>query len=79
MDYYLDDIGFTLGDQIELLKVLAEKFRDTGDFVFISEILMLVDDIESPDLLTYLDFQLKVFHIPFYYHKKLLYQIHLSS
>jgi hypothetical protein len=56
MDYYLDDIGFTLGDQIELLKVLAEKFRDTGDFVFISEMLMLVDDIESPDLLTYLDF-----------------------
>jgi len=56
MDYYLDDIGLTLGDQIELLKVLAEKFRDTGDFVFISEILMLVDDIESPDLLTYLDF-----------------------
>jgi len=56
MYYYLDDIGFTLGDQIELLKVLAEKFRDTGDFVFISEILMLVDDIESPDLLTYLDF-----------------------
>ena len=56
MDYYGDSMDIALGDQIELLKVLADKFRDTGDFVFISEILLLIDDMESPDLLTYIDF-----------------------
>ena len=56
MDFYVDSMNITLGDQIELLKVLADKFKDTGDFVFISEILLLIDDIESPDLLTYIDF-----------------------
>ena len=56
MDYYGDSMDITLGDQIELLKVMADKFRDTGDFVFISEILLLIDDMESPDLLTYIDF-----------------------
>ena len=56
MDYYGDSMDIALGDQIELLKVMADKFRDTGDFVFISEILLLIDDIEAPDLLTYIDF-----------------------
>ena len=56
MDYYGDSMDIALGDQIELLKVMADKFRDTGDFVFISEILLLIDDMESPDLLTYIDF-----------------------
>ena len=56
MDYYGDSMDITLGDQIELLKVMADKFRDTGDFVFISEMLLLIDDMESPDLLTYIDF-----------------------
>ena len=56
MDYYSDSMDIALGDQIELLKVMADKFRDTGDFVFISEILLLIDDMESPDLLTYIDF-----------------------
>ena len=56
MDYYGDSMDITLGDQIELLKVMADKFRDTGDFVFISEMLLLIDDMEAPDLLTYIDF-----------------------
>ena len=56
MDYYGDSIDITLSDQIELLKVMADKFRDTGDFVFVSEMLLLIEDIEAPDLLTYIDF-----------------------
>jgi len=56
MDYYLDNINLTLGDQIELLKVLAEKFKDTGDFVFVSEILVLIDDIDTPDMINFLDY-----------------------
>ena len=52
----MDITDITLGDQIELLKVLADNFRDTGDFIFISEILLLIDDIETPDLLIYVDF-----------------------
>jgi uncharacterized membrane-anchored protein len=56
MDNYMDITDITLGDQIELLKVLADNFRDTGDFIFISEILLLIDDIETPDLLSYVDF-----------------------
>ena len=52
----MDMTDITLGDQIELLKVMADKFRDTGDFVLISEMLLLIDDMESPDLLTYIDF-----------------------
>jgi len=56
MDNYMDSTDITLGDQIELLKVLADNFRDTGDFIFISEILLLIDDIDTPDLLSYVDF-----------------------
>ena len=52
----MDMTDITLGDQIELLKVLADNFRDTGDFIFISEMLLLIDDIETPDLLSYVDF-----------------------
>lgn len=56
MNNYMDIPDITLGDQIELLKVLVDNFRDTGDFIFISEMLLLIDDIETPDLLSYVDF-----------------------
>ena len=56
MNNYMDIPDITLGDQIELLKVLVDNFRDTGDFIFISEMLLLIDDIETPDLLSYADF-----------------------
>jgi|TARA_R100001530_G_scaffold73514_1_gene51839 hypothetical protein len=40
-----------LGPAIDTLKSLACKFRESGDYMYMMEILLLIDEIESPVLI----------------------------
>ena len=40
-----------LGPAIDTLKSLACKFRESGDYAYMMEILLLIDEIESPVLI----------------------------
>ena len=44
-----------LGPAIDTLKSLASKFRESGDYMYMMEILLLIDEIESPVLVDLLD------------------------
>jgi hypothetical protein len=44
-----------LGPAIDTLKSLACKFRESGDYVYMMEILLLIDEIESPVLIELLE------------------------
>ena len=40
-----------IGPAIDTLKSLSCKFRETGDYAFMMEILLIIDEIESPVLI----------------------------
>jgi len=40
-----------LGPAIDTLKSLACKFRESGDYAYMMEILLIIDEIESPILI----------------------------
>ena len=40
-----------LGPAIDTLKSLAYKFRESGDYAYMMEILLIIDEIESPILI----------------------------
>ena len=42
-----------LGEAIELMKFLAQNFKDTGDYLHIFEILAILDDIDAPSLIEF--------------------------
>tara|TARA_R100001244_G_scaffold76411_3_gene60697 strand:- start:315 stop:548 length:234 start_codon:yes stop_codon:yes gene_type:complete len=44
-----------LGPAIDNLKSLSSKFRETGDYEYMMEILLIIDDIESPMLVDFFD------------------------
>ena len=44
-----------LGPAIDTLKSLACKFRESGDYMYMMEILLLIDEIESPVLIELLE------------------------
>jgi|TARA_R110002124_G_scaffold219193_1_gene385099 hypothetical protein len=44
-----------LGPAIDTLKSLSCKFRETGDYMYMMEILLLIDEIESPVLIELLE------------------------
>ena len=44
-----------LGPAIATLKSLACKFRESGDYMYMMEILLLIDEIESPVLIELLE------------------------
>ena len=46
---------FDLGPAIDTLKSLANKFRESGDYMYMMEILLLIDEIESPVLIELLE------------------------
>ena len=44
-----------LGPAIDNLKSLSCKFRETGDYEYMMEILLIIDEIESPMLVDCFD------------------------
>ena len=40
-----------LGPAIDTLKSLSCKFREPGDYMYMMEILLIIDEIESPILI----------------------------
>lgn len=44
-----------LGPAIDSLKSLSSKFRETGDYEYMMEILLIIDEIESPMLVDFFD------------------------
>ena len=44
-----------LGPAIDTVKSLACKFRESGDYMYMMEILLLIDEIESPVLIELLE------------------------
>lgn len=44
-----------LGPAIDTLKTLSYKFRETGDHMYMMEILVLIDELESPTLIDVLE------------------------
>jgi len=44
-----------LGPAIDNLKSLSSKFRETGDYAYMMEILLIIDDMESPMLVDFFD------------------------
>ena len=44
-----------LGPAIDTLKTLSYKFRETGDHMYMMEILVLIDELESPVLIELLE------------------------
>ena len=40
-----------LGPSIDELKSLSDKFKETGDFHYMTEILLIIEEIESPMLI----------------------------
>jgi len=44
-----------LGPAIDSLKSLSSKFRETGDYEYMMEILLIIDDMESPMLVDFFD------------------------
>lgn len=44
-----------LGPAIDTLKSLANKFRESGDYMYMMEILLIIDEMDSPLLVDLLD------------------------
>ena len=44
-----------LGPAIDTLKSLANKFRESGDYIYMMEILFIIDEMDSPVLVDLLD------------------------
>tara|TARA_Y100001937_G_scaffold76332_1_gene103672 strand:- start:3507 stop:3695 length:189 start_codon:yes stop_codon:yes gene_type:complete len=44
-----------LGPTIDELKALSDKFKETGDFHYMTEILLIIEEIEMPLLIDTFD------------------------
>ena len=55
--------ALSLGPAIDTLKSLCSKFKETGDYGYMTEILLLIDEIESPTLISFDDLELPDFKI----------------
>ena len=44
-----------LGPAIDYLKSLSSKFKETGDFEYMMEILLTIDEMDSPVLIDFFE------------------------
>ena len=51
MDLYDCEQSLELGPSIEILKDLSDKFKDSGDYKYIMQMLVIIDDLDIPELM----------------------------
>ena len=51
MDLYDCERSLELGPSIEILKDLSDKFKDSGDYKYIMQMLVIIDDLDIPVLM----------------------------
>ena len=51
MDLYDYEQSLELGPSIEILKDLSDKFKSSGDYKYIMQMLVIIDDMDIPVLM----------------------------
>ena len=51
MDLYDCEQSLELGPSIEILKDLSDKLKDSGDYKYIMQMLVIIDDLDIPVLM----------------------------
>ena len=51
MDLYDREHSLELGPSIEILKDLSDKFKSSGDYKYIMQMLVIIDDLDIPILM----------------------------
>ena len=51
MDLFDYERSLELGPSIEILKDLSDKFKSSGDYKYIMQMLIIIDDLDIPVLL----------------------------
>ena len=51
MDLYDCEQSLELGPSIEILKDLSDKFKSSGDYKYIMQMLVIIDDLDIPVLM----------------------------
>ena len=51
MDLYDCERSLELGPSIEILKDLSDKFKSSGDYKYIMQMLVIIDDLDIPILM----------------------------
>ena len=51
MDLYDCERSLELGPSIEILKDLSDKFKTSGDYKYIMQMLIIIDDLDIPILM----------------------------
>ena len=51
MDLYDYEQSLELGPSIEILKDLSDKFKLSGDYKYIMQMLVIIDDLDIPMLM----------------------------
>ena len=51
MDLYDCEQSLELGPSIEILKDLSDKFKTSGDYKYIMQMLVIIDDLDIPVLM----------------------------
>ena len=51
MDLYDCERSLELGPSIEILKDLSDKLKDSGDYKYIMQMLVIIDDMDIPILM----------------------------
>ena len=51
MDLYDCEPSLELGPSIEILKDLSDKFKTSGDYKYIMQMLVIIDDLDVPVLM----------------------------
>ena len=51
MELYDCERSLELGPSIEILKDLSDKFKTSGDYKYIMQMLVIIDDLDVPVLL----------------------------
>ena len=57
MESMQSDTILDIAPEIDKLKSLSRKFRETGDHQYMMEILLIIDEIEIPMLIDMFDFK----------------------
>ena len=51
MDLYDCEQSLELGPSIEILKDLSDRFKSSGDYKYIMQMLVIIDDMDVPILM----------------------------
>jgi len=51
MDLYDCEQSLELGPSIEILKDLSDRFKSSGDYKYIMQMLVIIDDLDIPVLM----------------------------